>query len=254
MSIPDAQTQTGPAGGNDVAVTRFVQIAAPLSCLSAERQAMFGALLPATVSRLANNISPPDSVSTNEAVQRAFDLAGLFGMLECCEASLLTREWPIVRQLATIYASLQLPDKTPGRRCSNDLRDVVGGLTECSPRSPVQSRFNTIIEDLSLPLLGHRALVIVAAKLILADGCFAGRAAPHGALARHVGDSGPLKPHQESTPKPDKTGLPTVNPIFTWVRLAQRVPVRINIDQIPEGVKLFVGATATVQIDPSPGQ
>jgi multidrug resistance efflux pump len=40
-----------------------------------------------------------------------------------------------------------------------------------------------------------------------------------------------------------------VNPIFTWVRLAQRVPVRIRIDQTPDGVRLVAGMTATVQID-----
>jgi multidrug resistance efflux pump len=34
------------------------------------------------------------------------------------------------------------------------------------------------------------------------------------------------------------------------VRLAQRVPVRIHIDQVPDGVRLVAGATATVQIDP----
>jgi multidrug resistance efflux pump len=47
-------------------------------------------------------------------------------------------------------------------------------------------------------------------------------------------------------------GLEAVNPIFTWVRLAQRIPVRINIDQVPEGVVLVAGMTATVQIDPRP--
>jgi multidrug resistance efflux pump len=44
-------------------------------------------------------------------------------------------------------------------------------------------------------------------------------------------------------------GLATVNPIFTWVRLAQRVPVHIGIDQIPDGVRLVAGMTATVQVD-----
>jgi multidrug resistance efflux pump len=34
------------------------------------------------------------------------------------------------------------------------------------------------------------------------------------------------------------------------VRLAQRVPVRIHIDQVPEDVVLSAGMTATVQIDP----
>jgi multidrug resistance efflux pump len=49
-------------------------------------------------------------------------------------------------------------------------------------------------------------------------------------------------------------GLATVNPIFTWVRLAQRIPVRVHIDQVPEGVVLSAGMTATVQIDPRPPQ
>ena len=49
---------------------------------------------------------------------------------------------------------------------------------------------------------------------------------------------------------PDASGLASVNPIFTFVRLAQRVPVRIHIDEVPEGVSLVAGMTATVQIEP----
>jgi multidrug resistance efflux pump len=52
--------------------------------------------------------------------------------------------------------------------------------------------------------------------------------------------------------QPNGQGLATVNPIFTWVRLAQRIPVRIKIDQVPDGVRLVAGMTATVQIDPQP--
>jgi multidrug resistance efflux pump len=54
--------------------------------------------------------------------------------------------------------------------------------------------------------------------------------------------------------QPNGQGLATVNPIFTWVRLAQRIPVRIHIDQVPDGVVLAAGMTATVQIDPRPRQ
>jgi RND family efflux transporter MFP subunit len=54
--------------------------------------------------------------------------------------------------------------------------------------------------------------------------------------------------------QPNGQGLAQVNPIFTWVRLAQRIPVRVHIDQVPEGVVLAVGMTATVQIDPRPRQ
>lgn len=52
----------------------------------------------------------------------------------------------------------------------------------------------------------------------------------------------------------DAAGLATVNPIFTWVRLAQRVPVRIHIDEVPDGVRLAVGMTATVEVNPDPGK
>jgi RND family efflux transporter MFP subunit len=48
-----------------------------------------------------------------------------------------------------------------------------------------------------------------------------------------------------------QAGLANVNPIFTWVRLAQRVPVRIQLDHVPEGIRLVAGQTASVQIDPS---
>jgi RND family efflux transporter MFP subunit len=47
-------------------------------------------------------------------------------------------------------------------------------------------------------------------------------------------------------------GVATVNPIFTWVRLAQRIPVRIEIDAVPDSVRLTAGMTATVEIDPRP--
>ena len=41
-----------------------------------------------------------------------------------------------------------------------------------------------------------------------------------------------------------------VNPTFNWVRLAQRVPVRIHLDQVPEDVILSAGTTCTVIVNP----
>ena len=43
-------------------------------------------------------------------------------------------------------------------------------------------------------------------------------------------------------------GLPNIDPVYTWVRLAQRVPVRIAIDSVPRGVPLVSGMTATVTV------
>ena len=42
--------------------------------------------------------------------------------------------------------------------------------------------------------------------------------------------------------------LPNISPTFEWIRLAQRVPVRIHLDPLPEGVELRVGTTASVLV------
>ena len=44
------------------------------------------------------------------------------------------------------------------------------------------------------------------------------------------------------------------NPTFEWVRLAQRIPVRIHIDEVPKGVLVSSGMTATVVIEAPPHQ
>jgi RND family efflux transporter MFP subunit len=51
-----------------------------------------------------------------------------------------------------------------------------------------------------------------------------------------------------SNATPSTQGLPNVDPVYTWVRLAQRVPVRIKIADVPPGIPLVSGMTATVTI------
>ncbi len=48
--------------------------------------------------------------------------------------------------------------------------------------------------------------------------------------------------------------LANVNPTFEWVRLAQRIPVRIHIDEVPEGVLVSSGMTCTVVVETPPRQ
>jgi multidrug resistance efflux pump len=50
--------------------------------------------------------------------------------------------------------------------------------------------------------------------------------------------------------RPDPEQVADVNPTFSWVRLDQRIPVRIAIDHIPTGLRLISGRTATVVIQP----
>jgi multidrug resistance efflux pump len=42
--------------------------------------------------------------------------------------------------------------------------------------------------------------------------------------------------------------LPNVNPTFSWVRLAQRIPVRVALDEVPADFRMIAGRTATVSV------
>ena len=73
-------------------------------------------------------------------------------------------------------------------------------------------------------------------KLVGVDAVLTGRV---GGIARGIDDPNAA---------PDQRGLASVNPIFTWVRLAQRIPVRIDLDPVPDGVRLAAGMTCTVTV------
>jgi RND family efflux transporter MFP subunit len=62
-----------------------------------------------------------------------------------------------------------------------------------------------------------------------------------------VGMSAGIDDRERSTAT--STLLANVNPTFNWVRLAQRVPVRIAIDHVPDGFDLIAGRTVTVTLE-----
>lgn len=76
------------------------------------------------------------------------------------------------------------------------------------------------------------------------------------ALIGLMGFNMPLSGHVQSiahaiTDRDNVVGselIANVNPTFSWVRLAQRIPVRIAIDDVPKGVTLSAGMTATVTV------
>ncbi|MBW6527019.1 HlyD family secretion protein [Sphingomonas sp. RHCKR7] len=69
-----------------------------------------------------------------------------------------------------------------------------------------------------------------------------------GALAGHVQSiAGGIEDRDRSA---GANLLANVNPTFSWVRLAQRIPVRVTIDRLPAGTALVVGRTATVEVVP----
>lgn len=110
---------------------------------------------------------------------------------------------------------------------------------------------------------GHGVMAMLATDSLRVEGYLEETKIP----AVHVGDKAvvwlmgvgePVQGHVESiaTGVVDRERndshdtLDNINPSFTWVRLAQRIPVRIALDHIPDNVHLIVGTTATVVIEP----
>ena len=148
-------------------------------------------------------------------------------------------------------------DKAAIAKAQLDLRRTV-------IRSPVNGYVTNLLARLGdYATVGQRLISVVDADSFWVDGYF-----EETSLGRiHDGDPTTVKlmgysqlvrGHVDSVARginvpnaqPNQAGLASINPIFTWVRLAQRVPVRIHIDQVPHGVRLVAGMTATVQIDP----
>ncbi|MBN3804472.1 HlyD family secretion protein [Paraburkholderia sp. Ac-20336] len=71
-----------------------------------------------------------------------------------------------------------------------------------------------------------------------------------------MGEPTPLRGHVQSIvagiEDRDRTQgsnmLPNVNPAFSWVRLAQRIPVRVALDEVPADFRMIAGRTATVSV------
>ncbi|HLY00053.1 MAG TPA: HlyD family secretion protein [Roseiarcus sp.] len=135
-------------------------------------------------------------------------------------------------------------------------------------RTQVRSPVNGFITNLTAQLGDYANVGALQLSVVNSDSYWVDAYFEETALGRiHEGDAATIKLMGYSAPlrgrvqglsrginvpnaTPDASGLASVNPIFTFVRLAQRVPVRIKIDEVPEGVKLVAGLTATVQIEP----
>jgi RND family efflux transporter MFP subunit len=134
-------------------------------------------------------------------------------------------------------------------------------------RSPVNGYVTNLLAQLGdYATVGENLISLVDADSFWVDGYFEETNLDRirkgdPATIKLMGYPQPLRGHVDSIARainvanaqPNQQGLATVNPIFTWVRLAQRIPVRIHIDQVPEGVHLVAGMTATVQIDKRAG-
>ncbi|WP_213774037.1 efflux RND transporter periplasmic adaptor subunit [Bradyrhizobium sp. dw_78] len=133
-------------------------------------------------------------------------------------------------------------------------------LARTQVRSPVNGHITNLLLDRGdYATAGHAILAVVDSDSYYVAGYFE-ETKLHGirigdrVSIRLLGSSSELQGHVQSiaraiTDRDNVLGsdlIANVNPTFNWVRLAQRVPVRIAIDRVPDGITLSAGMTATV--------
>jgi RND family efflux transporter MFP subunit len=137
-------------------------------------------------------------------------------------------------------------------------------LSRTEVRSPVDGWVtNLSLRQGDYSVVGKRALSLVDAHSFWVEGYFEETTIgpiKDGDLASVwlMGFPDEIKGHVDSLTRAinvpnaqsDASGVADVNPVFTWVRLAERVPVRIHLDVVPSTVRLVQGMTATVQVHP----
>jgi RND family efflux transporter MFP subunit len=163
-----------------------------------------------------------------------------------------------------LYSTKAVADEAEYQQAEANLQQASVNLDRTEIRSPVDGWVTNLLAQLGdYAHVGQNLISVVDAHSFWVDGYFEetylGRIQKGDrAEIRLMGYSEVVRGHVGSIARginvanaqANAEGLATVNPIFTWVRLAQRIPVRIEIDHVPKGVVLSAGMTATVQIDP----
>jgi multidrug resistance efflux pump len=133
-------------------------------------------------------------------------------------------------------------------------------------RTIIRSTVNGIVTNLELQhgdyaTVGHQVMAVVNTDSLYADGYFEETKLPviqvgDKAIVHLMGVDADLHGTVESIAagiedrERGSSGneLANINPTFSWVRLAQRIPVRIKLEGVPADVRLIAGRTATVSI------
>lgn len=122
---------------------------------------------------------------------------------------------------------------------------------------------NLVLRTGSYVTASHPVMALVDRNSYYAEGYFEETKLPNIAVGnratvRLMSDDEVLEGHVHSISRgiEDRertTGgklMQNINPAFNWVRLVQRIPVRIEFDRIPENVHLVSGQTVTIEVLP----
>lgn len=195
-------------------------------------------------------------------IQNAQQYASQLHQQEAAVQTALANFDLVRRQVQTLKAQRMSAEATLGEAAAQ-LRQAQVNLKRTRIISPADGYVTNLLAHRGDYVnVGMDAISVVVASSFWVDGYFE----ETSLRSIHVGDPVEIKlmgypevvrGHVDSIARaisvanaqPNGQGLANVNPIFTWVRLAQRIPVRIRIDEVPEGIVLVAGMTATVQID-----
>jgi multidrug resistance efflux pump len=161
-----------------------------------------------------------------------------------------------------VYEGNALQAKAAVDAAQEQVRQAENNLRNTEVRSPVNGIVtNLLLRKGDYAHQGTANVFIIDTDSYWVDGYFeetklARLCVGDRAEAKLMGYSAPIIGHiatvtrgvSVSNAAASTQGLPNVDPVYTWVRLAQRVPVRIAIDNVPAGVPLVSGLTATVTI------
>ncbi|CAG8870093.1 p-hydroxybenzoic acid efflux pump subunit AaeA [Pseudomonas fluorescens] len=174
------------------------------------------------------------------------------------------------RKLGNLVAAEQLEEsqsrEARARSAMNEAQVAVDAAQLNLDRSVIRSPVDGYLNDRApraheFVTAGRAVLSVVDSASYHVDGYFeetklGGIRVGDAVDIRVMGDSTRLRGHVQSMAagiedRDRSSGanlLPNVNPAFSWVRLAQRIPVRIAFDEVPAHFQMIAGRTATVSI------
>jgi multidrug resistance efflux pump len=258
VSQAEASVQQAQASGQTIDAQMIVQQAQISANRAQLDQAQAGLVFAQQQALRYQDLAQKGSGTVQNAQQFATQLAQQQASVRSAEATLELA----LRQVESQKAQRMSAEATLAQ-AQAQLRQAQANLQRTRIFSPADGYVTNLLTQLgNFVNVGVNAISLVDAHSYWVDGYFEEtNLAPirvgNAAQIKLMGHSQILRGHVDSIARaisvlnaqPNNQGVATVNPIFTWVRLAQRIPVRIHIDEVPPDVILSAGMTATVEIE-----
>jgi multidrug resistance efflux pump len=261
VSQVEASVQQAQAGVQTIDAQMIVQQAQISANRAQLEQAQAGLVYAQQQASRYQDLARTGSGTVQNAQQSATQLMQQQAAVKSAEATLELAQ----RQIESQKAQRMIAEATLAQAHAL-LRQAQANLQRTRIVSPVDGYVTNLLAQLgNFVNVGANAISLVDAHSYWVDGYFdetnlapihVGDAAQiklmgHGQILRGHVDS-IARAISVSNAQPNNQGIATVNPIFTWVRLAQRIPVRIHLDDVPPSIVLSAGMTATVEIEERP--